>query len=134
VRGIHMTGSHGWLPLRLVLCLFLLANPLLGIAAGSHGDGAHGPGPLAAAPPCHGGSAVDDAVPGDAFPGCPHCAGDGPAAACQCCDFGASSVPPLVLVAPTRQEGGPVTVLGRLPDNLPRSPGERHYRPPIDAV
>ena len=123
--------GHG-LPLRLVLCLFLLANPLLGIAAGDHGalpDQA-----AAAAPPCHGGSAAAASTTDRATADCPHCAGHGPAAACQCCDLGATSVPPEVPATPIRHETSPVTLAARLSHAFPPSPGERRYRPPIDAA
>lgn len=134
VRRGRISGSRHWLPLRLLLCLFLLANPLPGFAAGTHGAGGGQPADTAAAHPCHGAAPLAAALPESPLPGCPHCSGDGPAATCTCCDLGTSSVPPLVLAVPARQEVGPVTVLGRLPDTLPRSPGERRYRPPIDAV
>ena len=129
-----MTGLRHRLPLRLVLCLFLLANPLLGIAAGAHTGAAQDDAPAAATTPCHAGASMDAALAEPSMLACPHCAGDGPAAACQCCDFGSSSVPPLVPATPARQETGPATVMGRLPDSFPRSPGERLYRPPIHAV
>ena len=126
-------GRGCYLPLRLLLCLFLLSNPLQGIAAGTHAPGDQVV-QSAAAHPCHGMAAMDVGLPDRAMPECPHCAGEGPAVACLCCDLGATSVPPLIPATPARQEGGPVTVLGRLPDALPLSPGERRFRPPIAAV
>lgn len=134
MRLLANTAPGRRLPLRLLLCLFLLANPLLGMAGGGHLLNDQEAGATTSVPPCHGSAEAVSAVGERATPHCPHCSGEAPAAACQCCDFGAASVPPLVPATPTRLENGPVTVLGRLPDTVPLSPRERLYRPPIESV
>jgi hypothetical protein len=134
MRRSKATSPRRWWPVRLLLCLCLLANPLLSAAAGTQVADLNEPEPAATAHPCHGAASMAASLADRPMPNCPHCAGDGPAASCTCCDLGTSSVAPLVAATPVRQEAGPATVLGRLPDTLPLSPGERLYRPPIEAI
>ncbi len=115
---------------RLWLVLLLVLTPLLTFAGGtpvSSADGDGGSVSLADQPmPCHEG----DGQPLQQ-PACPHCAGDGTASQCHCCDFAApAGLSRLAAGLTTPPQAG---MLRRLPasDPLPDSPGDLLYRPPI---
>ncbi len=118
---------------RLWLALLLAATPVLTFAGGVSVFAADEMTPTRAdQAPCHegGGQSMDSAQQAD----CQHCAGDGPASQCHCCDFAA----PAGLAGLGSGPAGPpqADMPVRLPVSkpLPHSPGEPLYRPPITSA
>ncbi len=131
IRSIARPRQHP--ALCLLLALLLALSPLISAAAQAPAaaDNAAGAAEHSAQMPCHNHTGSIDAAVMDAD--CPHCAGDAPATQCECCD---QAAPAGLLtfsvngaVISTRDRDRPAI----LSDALPRSPGERLYRPPIQS-
>lgn len=81
--------------------------------------------------PCH--PDIGTTTPAAPQADCPHCSGDAPLGQCQCCDQAApAGVPQLPTDTEQRLNRGD-RYHASLPDALPRSPGDRLYRPPIPS-
>lgn len=119
-------------PVSLVLTLLLAFAPLLSIAqsmpplstAGETADGD--------TMPCHthagaGGEAATALAP------CPHCNGDAPLSQCQCCGYAVPAGLIAALVIAYSSPQGSESYDVRLPEDLPMSPDERLFRPPIQS-
>lgn len=121
--------------LHLLLALLLALAPLLSGAQPLISDAEAGAGePTTTQMPCHSHAGGDHVHMPTADAGdCPHCSGDAPLDQCDCCE---QAVPAAVAVyAPT---GGDTCADTRPRMSytrfLPRSPGERIYRPPIRSL
>lgn len=123
---------RGLIP-RLLLACLLAALPLLGPAGiapadPTPADGASAIGQM----PCHseGSGAVHDPAAKPDLP-CPHCEGDGPLSACQCCGQAAPAKLAAAAVIPVRAHATLILPAIVSSGSLPQSTPGRLFRPPI---
>ena len=129
-----LTRPHQHPALCLLLALLLALSPLMSAAqAPAAADNTAGAAVSSTQMPCHSDSISGSSDIPTMHADCPHCAGDAPANQCQCCDQAA----PAGLLTPTidgqATSTGDADRAAMLSDALPRSPGERLYRPPIQS-
>jgi hypothetical protein len=118
---------------RLLLSLLLLLAPVLTAAAGVPMMVAANAGATTAPAqmPCHPNAQPMQTVETGQQDACPHCTGDAPASQCHCCGYAAPaglSVP--TGISPDQHPGGAAPRLATT-DPLPKTQGDRLYRPPI---